>query len=476
MRKLQDETSNGTRGIGRLRLIEAVCGVIAGAAVTPYFFLALFTHPGTDDFCHIATVHQNGYLRNQINWYYEWSGRFFATAAFSLWGLATNLRMYYFVGLFVLTALFFATWLFVRTLSPSETSGRILFRTLSVFAVLVLAMPVPNQTIYWLSGAFTYQLGNVVFLLLLATLLRSQAHPRPAVWRPAIAVFLSVAAVGANESNLAVVVPLLAVGAVWHRFRRRDWTMSLIAALIAAIVVLASPGNAIRSADYPMAHQLSLTLLESMKGGVSYVVARLFSLTGLSGLILVLPWAVSLNAHWNERSDRGRAWSMLALAWILLFPAVLAPAWWGLGEASPERAMSVPLVVFIAGGLALVAPALAQLGVFRSLAHMRWLRVIAVATLAYGLWSEGWIQLAIRDIAQGNAARYHRDQVNRLAQVDAYVERRVETPLVEPIASSIALSIATVDIGPDPKDWINACYADFYGFREIALVPSQNPK
>jgi Family of unknown function (DUF6056) len=477
-----DAPDSGPQALSHgLRAAQIWSAIVATVAVVPYFVLAWFTHPGTDDFCHAFSVAEDGFLGSQLFWYREWSGRFTATGVFASWGAVAGLAGYPAVGLSALAGLFSSTWALVRALGSDGRWRQALVLALPLYAVLVITMPVPNQTVYWLAGASAYQLGNILFVGLLATLLGSSEERRHGVLEMALVALGGLATVGCNETILPVAVVTLGVGVAvtaWYRlWQLRAWIAAWCGALLGSAVVLLSPGNASRSASYPEAHRWTLTVVEALSGGLSYFGDRLFSITAVSAALLAMPWARVLARRYDTalggESLAMRWW--LAGGWVLLFPILFAPAWWSLGEAPPDRALSVAHVVFVFGGLAIFLPALAVLPGLPSGWPRRWLRGAAAVALAVGLGQEGHFALAAGDLASGKALRYHRDQMQRRRQVEAYRLAGVERPLVAPVASSAALSISTVDIGPDAADWINECYANFFGFRSIALGETEAP-
>lgn len=49
----------------------------------PFVLLSFFNHPSRDDFCYANKVLEQGFWNSQINWYNNWTGRYFSTGILS---------------------------------------------------------------------------------------------------------------------------------------------------------------------------------------------------------------------------------------------------------------------------------------------------------------------------------------------------------------------------------------------------------
>jgi len=281
---------------------RAVCRLGPLLCFTPYAILAFFAQPSADDYCYTVAVRDLGFFGAQRWYYVNWTGRYAATALVNLSELTGPIERTYWIYVAGTIALTFAAVRFLLSrlcrAMGRPTDGS--FLTSLALALLVLIMSRvsnPDESFYWLPGAFTYQLG-VVCVLVTTGLLLSLIH-EPVVPKAEAALLgaLGVVAVGLAEPFILVMLfiyGLFAVAAFGRRSQSRWLVLGLssIVALGGLLSVLA-PGNMVRAASEGVPVHLPAT----------------------AALAAVLKWSLPMLLRWL--ADAGVAAASLAVVLLL---------------------------------------------------------------------------------------------------------------------------------------------------------------
>lgn len=468
------------------RLLQALA---AGAGLVLLLFagLAFFAHPASDDFCFAAATAKLGFARAQAYWFDGWSGRYAATAAISAAVLPGHLVERYAAWPIATLA---ATLAAFHALAWSVGQGAIrqplMLLIAAVLSVLFIALtPEPAQTFYWVTGALTYQLGNVAYVLLVAAVVAIERGL--AVTRAGrVAIFVgaaasAVVAIGANEASLLLTLLTLATGTtatlLLRRATSRAWLTLLAIAIIAAALSLAAPGNLARAG--------------SLAGdGMLRPPAWL-------ALAAYLPWALLRLAYWM--SNLG-VWALAALLWLGTHQRVRSvlyadgrldrrclaiPALWigamlllhAMGFVVnryplPERAEAVVALVFLLGWCASAVVIAHAVHGDRPPPSPRQATLAAGALLVLALLGSPTIFEGYKDVYRGY--RFAKEMRARFALLELH-RGDVARDIALASLSRPPRTLFATDIGTDRADPRNVCVAWYFQLRSVTLGPNLPP-
>lgn len=457
--------------------------VAAQAAILLMFVgLSIFARPSADDFCMAAKVRQLGFFDALSYWYFHWSGRYTSNFSLSAFGAMGDIVKFYPLAAI---SVFMATWLSFCYLAFCLAkiipfSLALVVGTIAT-VIFISACPDPAQTFYWASGSFTYQLGNVLVILLVALILRREFIVKQQVLRGFILFFsalLTIAAIGANETSLVLTLMIIVCGTCLAISNRRQtipyWFSLLLVAIIAASASVLAPGNFERFSTLGSDSMLRPSWWLAFFLYLPWVALRILywlSHPGLWASAFIVLFATTDTAQKILFSDGQfrRQFLYVPVIWLGGIFALNAIGFIINRYPLPERAESVVLLLYMLGWY----PS------FIIVAHYFWreklqkpngfLRLAATAFLIISLLGYPNVFEGYKDVYRGY--RYSKEMNERFAAIDA-AKKRGETEITLDTISRPPRTLFAADLTSDPKNHRNACMSEYFELKAIRLGTS----
>ncbi len=220
----------------------------------PFILLVTYNQPAADDY--FGAVRDSTQSFNAVFWdtYLHWSGRYFAIIISRINPLIFNsLNLYRAYSLVIILSFVAALFVLARVLTAAYLT-KLQTAALSCLFVFLYFTVLPGtaEGFYWFSAACIYQTSNILFMLMLACIVKwhraSTKYARGIYFF--ITVLLAVSIIGCNEVSL--IITCFVVGAIpinlYVTRRKHDkllWLLTIICIVAACISVLA-PGNYLR--------------------------------------------------------------------------------------------------------------------------------------------------------------------------------------------------------------------------------------
>ncbi|HXP51649.1 MAG TPA: hypothetical protein VN922_16950, partial [Bacteroidia bacterium] len=147
--------------------------ILLVVSLLPFLILSFYNHPSPgDDYFETDIALQKGFWEAQKWWYFNNSGRWFASMAISLNPLVFHTYWAYKLNAAILLALLLIAgyWLSGKLFSKLNISARIGICSLFIFAYLI-RLPIVGDGIFWLSGANSYLTAEIMSLFLLGCII-----------------------------------------------------------------------------------------------------------------------------------------------------------------------------------------------------------------------------------------------------------------------------------------------------------------
>ncbi|SMB82325.1 hypothetical protein SAMN00120144_2167 [Hymenobacter roseosalivarius DSM 11622] len=470
------------------RLSAIVIASIAVLTLLPFVALCWYAHPSGDDFLTANDVRKHGHWGYIAFMYMQWTGRYTAAA---LWGLANPVAYgnttedYGLVCLLILLLLLGASYVLFRALLGEHLKRKYSWLGSGVFvALFLLQMPSPAEGLYWIASAYNYLLPASLTLVLLAVLVHHASTPTQAARRKwlLISALLTVLVVGSNETiSLPLLIWVLSFTALRYiQQRRLNWEhLFLCAVLIAAcIVAFAAPGNYVRLNQATR----YIGLLDCVHHAASAAYRCLIDWTGNGVLpaitLLLMPLGYRLSRIPDLPLNRvAQNPFFIGLLMVVSMVVVLTMGYSISNHLMPLRALNVLYLFFLVGWfLHAYAWARFMWQRFNWLPHsistlIRW---ALVGWLFFGVFmtsqfrvrvnrQQNNVVVAYQDWLGGAAARYDAQLTARYKYLRA---SSLQEEIVEPLLNP-PRSILFLDLGRNPKGWVNLAYAEFFGKASI---------
>lgn len=464
---------------------------ISLAVVSVFILLGQYAHPSSDDFCMAADVNRYGLVMQLWKHYFEWSGRYTGNALYASYPLLFGLfEGYKYIPVLLIILLFLAGAFFLSTLFRGRMFAHpVWLSSLGFVVVYLLGLMSPASSLYWMAGALSYQSANILLLFILGLMIqlaRRQQQGQLYSVQLTLLLLVLIAAMGANETGMLAIsavstlVFFVYIRSGWTRLK--PWFLILVTTLICFSIVYFSPGNLVRTADFPLRHEF----VRAVNGSVSTGLKVLWIWLSNPVLIvssLLAPFAVMRLARLAAGSIHVRNREIvLLLLGTLMLPVVLQfPAWWAMGGWPPARTLDAIYFLFLLGWYATLAAVTLRV-VNRAESYSAALHASARARLALTLLSLLFTAVVLtspgilrvkHDLfhAAGPWSDYMYQRYQRVHQALANGQHRL---IVADYQQEYPRSVYFNDIMHDSRHWRNRCYAAYVGLEKITRDRSEN--
>jgi len=420
--------------------------------LAPFFALLFYSVPALDDYCKATlsfnTVPQRTVLSVTWMYYTQWSPRWLTTLLQSFVMSHVDLAgAYGWLLLAVILTNIAALWYFFRTVFRLTLSSSLLVAGV-FYAAYVASLSDPAQQLFWVTGAIEYNLSFSTLLILMSLLLSE----RKDVLGFLAVVTLSFAVPAQHEIAGALLVAVLAAGLIIARVRKLPallWYIGLLTAILSQIIVMVSPGNALRAAQehrhlWDVAH-FPRWVGHSFYHGLGWLFHPTIILAGFCSALLAQrdPDAQSTPSRTPRWFGIACICAMFAVCCEVAFVEIASGTW------IPYRVVAWFQFVF---WLLFICAILTGIPELQKMRLSSTARVGVFAVLAFLLFSSGNFRGAISDL-RGPARIWWQASNSRLHQSGGVQEF--------PLPAQYPRMAMHQDLTSDSGCWVNRCLANY---------------
>jgi Family of unknown function (DUF6056) len=446
------------------------------AAIFGLFLTAcLFAHPIADDFDYASFAREAGLSTAWQQHYLTWNGRYTSNLLVLAVPMSVDTVAGYrtaVVSLLVVTVA--AMYMFLRSLAPDDfTRAEIATGALAMSVLYFCQMPSIGEGIYWYTSAVTYHAAFVIAAIHLACVARSRRRGgRPAL---IVAIALLIALAGFNEVIMVMMLVLYGALVLMTVLQRRGWIAyaTFLAITVACtVVVIGSPGNAARAAEFPLRYQVGRSLTLTALQTVRFLATWVSSGPLLIASILWLSQADRLAPVLAR--DRGRLRLVLCvLGLLLVVPLSAFPAYWATGMLGQHRTMNTAYFAFLilwftALGLWSASDSV-RAGAVRAVAVTFRVPLVLALLVSLALTQNSYAVGA--DLMSGRFTRFDQAMRQRNLALRHCRDAGRTACEIDPI-DAVPASFFVLDISADPRDWVNVAYARYFGLAQVRMRPA----
>jgi len=438
-------------------------------AVLPLLALSFYNHPCNDDFWETNIVFDKG-LWHTLGYYYNyWSGRYFCLFLISLNPLVYHAYWAYKLNtVFAIILLFVAMYWLIGSFSERLTiKQKLAFTAILVFAYFE-RMPDIREGLFWQSGAYCLHAGNVLSVLLMASLIRF-LRTNSKIYFITVCLLL-FATIGCYEVHLIYVDFLVTLILGYSIFMGKiNWyaLIFLVLAIAFSLFSITAPGNAVREMEYPAKHQLLFSIKESFKQGIIYSYHW--------GILIILVAFILFDLLYNTLSVDKIAASLFKLhpiiAALICFAVPVIgffPGYWAEGQILPDRAINVVYFFTLISAMYFWGCCICT---YRKRSGKEVRLFVALPYIAYAVLifitvaRPNNINVAYADLTSGKATDYNAKMEER----NTYLSNNKSDSCSVPAVTIMPKSFCFVEIPNDTADWRYKAFCKYYHKKFIAI-------
>lgn len=439
---------------------DTIIIIVGILTILPFIILSFFNHPTSDDFYFFNKSRDLGFWNAQVSWYNEWTGRYFSTAVLSLYPLLTkSFFLYKIIPVVLLLSLLGSIYYLSSILFSNLKKGNFIVLTLCLVTLYLLQMPLVSQGFYWLAGSISYQLGNILSILLFCFIIQLIKTNKRIYM--ILSILFTVFVVGSNETGMILIDFLLGIIFFYNLYQNKKINYSLLIVLIFAaifsMIVFKSPGNVVREAVYPDKHLIGYAFLKSISAVKAYLGIWM-------PLIIIFTFIYYDYFNKNEQTSSHKVFDVnpiLVFIIVCFLPFVgFFVSYWSIGYLPPLRTINTIYLYFLIGFLYLNFVLLYRLKKVNKqyIVFSKGVRYLLYVVLIIYLTHNKNIKTAYSDLLEGTAYKYDLELNERYQLIRKSKNENCYVPKL----NSLPLTIFAGDITNDSKDWRNEPYNNYW--------------
>lgn len=448
--------------------IENTLILIGISALIPLIILSIYTQPCNDDYNYALRDISTNFIYAGIDTYLNFSGRYFATFISRLNPLIYHsLEAYKIYTIILLCVFLFAMYYLVSTLSSKTLNKREkIALTALLFIVYIIQCPSISQSFYWFSGYAAYTFPSILLIWLFGSLLKSTQ-----ILRTILNILLVICIAGSNEISTVILFCTLAfINIEWRLQHNKKWNRSFlllwVVAAICTLIVVLSPGNAVRMQGETSSNNIIWTIGGSILQTLSW-----FPIWGSVLLMISIIYIPLFGKRISEStSEKLHLLFSIKIKHFLLFFIITLflthiPPTWGLGTVAIGRLANAIYVFFILCWLYLTQLIINRYPGIITLQNNKYYQFIYLAFFFFFTFNtvyniDGNIMTSYVDLITGKARKYYLELNKRhlLLKDNQSTEKVIKIPGIETIPKTIYFK----DISSDKDSWENETYRTYW--------------
>jgi hypothetical protein len=436
-------------------------------ALIPFVLLSFFANPIADDFAYHCKSKDLGFWDSQLFWYQEWSGRYFATFILSIKPLVSNSFLIYKLIPIVLLLLLFASLYYLCSIVFSQIKKKDYYVFIMfVVIIYIIQMPSISQGLYWLSGSITYQLSCVLSLLLFCFLIKLIETKDNKYL--AYAIISAFAVIGLNEVAMFLISFFIFTIFCYKVICRQKFEFQLLVLLsfvfVFALLVIKSPGNAVRASAYPNKNHFIYSLTKAILLAIIYIKKWLPFI-----LVFTIIFMESFGKKIENKTIKTFDIHPLIVFFIVFSIPILGffTGYWSTGFGPPARTINIIYFYFLIGFIYLIIILYYRMKKRRTdfIIYSQWTKFLLIIVLFIQVFQENNIRTAYLDLISGKAFNYDKELRNRYRLIKNSSKDTIHVPILRSIPQTIFFK----DITNDSKEWKNQVYDLYYQPKIIVI-------
>ncbi len=398
-------------------------------ATIPNIIVSAFVNPLYDDYSYSGNILRVGFFESQINLYQGWAGRYFSNVLLSLNPITFgNFTAYKIVPIFIIFLTFASILALIDAFCQKNLNFGLKLIGAGIITVLFLNnMPDTLDGIYWIPGSVSYQLANILTLFLMVWLMKGLADPkRPKALFIVGSYLLIIAIVGSSETSMLFLLFIIGSMTITNfclKSRNRWIWLGLFGlTMLCSAIVIASPGNEIRSSVFAGRHRLFYSLGMAIVQEGRFLAIWLSNPAFILTTIFSFPWLEKMVEKNELLKHHFYLHPLLSTALlILLLFGGFFPPYWATGMLGQYRSVNVAYFFFLIGWFTALA---LWISYFKrnyreiEVRLPKYVYLVGLPMLIISLFATNNSRAVIIDLIGGKASKYNQEMQQRSRQFE----------------------------------------------------------
>jgi hypothetical protein len=436
----------------------------------PYILNLLYIHPSGDDFTYAVKGKEASLFNTWVQEYNYWNGRYISNIFVLVSPLTFNsIEIYRIIPIILIVGTFLSIFYFLKTILKNRFSNLTLLTFSLIWLHLYLVnMPIISEGIYWYTGAITYQLGVIFYLILISLILHFKAIDSSIFKRKKYIILIcifSILTIGMNE--IAMILTCLTL--ILFLFSERG-KMSIGHFLIATLIISCSllvyfaPGNSIRALNFNEKHDFLKSFFWSGLQCLRFLVEWVVSPPILIASICFIQFNSKLNL--NNILPFIQKISLLKIGTfiLLLIFVCIFPAYWSTGMLGQHRTINVAYFFFLPLWFLLLQIIINKYSLLHKYFSVKKHFYFTLFTTSLLLTNN--LRNSILDLHSGKSADFDKQMLRRYQIIK---EEKSKTIYLSKIQNP-PKTIFVYDIHPNPQHWLNRCYLSYFDCQDKKIT------
>jgi|GEM_PF-849168 len=443
--------------------------------IFPFFTLCLFNQPSAaDDFCFAFDRKTKNIINIETSYYNNWSFRYSEGILHYLNPMiySNNISLYKIITPIFLIILIYAFYFLIKNLFNFNKT-KTLTISLTFFSTYLLFMPSIAEGLYWFSGSFAIYQTGVILTLFLAGFITKFFKNNYKTLDIILSSTILIALAGINEVFIFTILPILFFIFLYFFIKndKKKWMFFyfFILFFIFSSFSLTAPGNFIRqslASNESFKNQIIHKLYFSQSAIRKYFV----SWTTFPIVLIYSIFFILLIRNKNIKQKYINPIILLFISIFILFSGFFIVQW----PSIPNRTLNIIYFIFLLEVLFNIYnltnyikndpqnKLLTLLNEINISNNIKFSLILLV--LSSILITQNNANLVYKDILSGTAYKYNIELKDRY---NIILQNKVNQELIVKVLSNTPKSIYFRDIDKNPKDWKNACYANYFNLKSI---------
>jgi hypothetical protein len=456
--------------------------------IFPNLFLSFYSEFQADDYSILLTEKKYGYFGSIINYYTNWSGRYFAYSHCLIYIglLGDSIRSYYWIFPLMIQLLFIVSlWFLIKTLFLKFSLSNRLFIYAIFIASYFWQFPSFSEAYVWLSASYSYQLGLNLTIIFLSILFRKKDNYNKI--EKLQLFFLTFAIIGCSEINILflnfIIVCYILYIYINDKTVNRLLSFLLIFSFLCSLLSILAPGNKVRgefliesaksiNAEYNENLYFSFknAFITIKKEILTFLLKTPLLLFSALFIIVLSSSKIKFEIKTNLRNILLFAFIILSFYFFLHIPSIYKQGVFGVPV--PKRILNSTNFIFLIGWFStifLLYNYLNNLNIFSLTPKLSYFLAILITSYCLiQLLNPNEIQDSWRDLLSGKAKIYKNDLRNRALFFEKNKKKEINVPPLH----SIPYSIYYEDVRGNASYWVNQVNALYYEVDSIRVDSS----